>query len=279
VLVSVSSPISPVVDHLADLALWEAELAADPQEAACSLAHRLATVPDPRAVRGRRHPLVVILVLTACATLVVGNDGVAAIWQWAAGTSQEVLQRIGARFDALAGRYLVPSERTFRRVLAGLDADALDAAACGYTADVTRGISPAPVLPAPAGPAEREHAHLDVDAGRPPLTAGEADHERSRFAGQSRFCNISAAHRYSHYHDYTYVVRPARLRRTCGIEPGGRGCHYGRVGVGGRATACSGRRFRCTRRVPGSAARRAGCEDARRGRGEGRAERHDDRRH
>jgi len=25
-----SSPISPVVDHLADLALWEAEIAADP---------------------------------------------------------------------------------------------------------------------------------------------------------------------------------------------------------------------------------------------------------
>jgi hypothetical protein len=31
------------------------------------------------------------LVLTACATLVVGNDSVAAIWQWAARTSQDVL--------------------------------------------------------------------------------------------------------------------------------------------------------------------------------------------
>jgi hypothetical protein len=28
--VSSSSPISPALDHLADLALWEAELAADP---------------------------------------------------------------------------------------------------------------------------------------------------------------------------------------------------------------------------------------------------------
>jgi predicted transposase YbfD/YdcC len=172
VLVSVSSPISPVVDHLADLALWEAELAADPQAAASSLARRLATVPDPRAVRGRRHPLVVLLVLAACATLVVGNDSVAAIWQWAAGTSQEVLQRIGARFDALTGRYVVPSERTFRRVLAALDADALDQAIGGYACDVARGVSPAPVLPVAAGPAEREQRRRAARAVTHPAPAG-----------------------------------------------------------------------------------------------------------
>ena len=71
----------------------------------------------------------VILVLATCATLVVGNDSVAAIWQWAAGTGQDVLARIGARHDALTGRYVVPSERTFRRVLTALDGDALDAPA------------------------------------------------------------------------------------------------------------------------------------------------------
>jgi predicted transposase YbfD/YdcC len=175
VLVSVSSSISPVVDQLADLALWEAELAADPQVAASSLAERLASVPDPRAVRGRRHPLVVILVLTACATLVVGNDCVAAIWQWAARTSQEVLARIGARFDPLAGRYLVPSERTFRRVLQELDGDALDAALGGYVSDVVRGVSPAPVLPgpaAPAGPVEREQRRAAARAVTHPAPAG-----------------------------------------------------------------------------------------------------------
>lgn len=101
---SVSSSIRPAVGQLADLVLWEAELAADPRQVPSSLADRLAAVPDSRAVRGRRHPLVVILVLAACATLVVGNDSVAAIWQWAAGTSQEVLARVGARFDALTGR-------------------------------------------------------------------------------------------------------------------------------------------------------------------------------
>jgi predicted transposase YbfD/YdcC len=154
--VPVSSPISPVVDHLADLALWEAELAGDPPGMALSLAGRLAGVPDPRKPRGRRHRLVVVLVLTACATLVVGNDCVTAIWQWAAGADQEVLARIGARYDAWTGRYLVPSEPTFRRVLAGVDGDALDDAVSGYVTDVLAGQAPAPVLPAVAGPAERE---------------------------------------------------------------------------------------------------------------------------
>lgn len=101
----------------------------------------------------------VVLALVACATLVVGCDGVTAIWQWAAGTSQEVLARLGARRDPLIGRYLVPSERTFRRVLGDLDADALDRASCGFTADVVRGVTPPPVV-APTltrrGPAERE---------------------------------------------------------------------------------------------------------------------------
>jgi hypothetical protein len=60
--VSSSSPINPAVDQLADLALWEAELASDPQVMASSLAGRLEQVPDPRDPRGRQHPLVVVLV-------------------------------------------------------------------------------------------------------------------------------------------------------------------------------------------------------------------------
>ena len=51
---------------------------------------------DPHALRGRWHRLVVILVLVPCATLVVGSDSMAAIWQWATDTRQEVLVRIGA---------------------------------------------------------------------------------------------------------------------------------------------------------------------------------------
>jgi hypothetical protein len=145
-----------VVDHLADLALWEAELAADAQVVASSLVRRLAGVPDPRDPRGRRHPLVVILVLTACATLVVGNDCLAGIWQWAAGTGQDVLARIGARYDGWTGRYVVPSEATFRGVLARLDGDVLDDAVSGYVVDVLDAVAATPVLPVVAGPVERE---------------------------------------------------------------------------------------------------------------------------
>jgi len=86
------------------MALWEAELAGDPLGMALSLAGRLAGVPDPRKPRGRRHRLVVVLVLTACATLVVGDDCVTAIWQRAAGAGQEVLARIDACDDAWTGR-------------------------------------------------------------------------------------------------------------------------------------------------------------------------------
>jgi predicted transposase YbfD/YdcC len=160
--VSSSSLIHPVVDHLADLALWEAELVTDPNDVdplsvASSLVERLRQVPDPRRLRGLRHPLLVILVLTACATLVAGNDCVAAIRQWAARTPQDVLHRLGARRNPLTGRYLVPSERTFRRVLAGLDGDALDAVTCGFAADVVRGHAPVPVIAAADDePAERE---------------------------------------------------------------------------------------------------------------------------
>lgn len=94
-----SSLIDPVVDHLADLALWEAELAADlgvadPLSMVSPLVARLRQVPDPRRLRGLRHPLLVILVLTACATLVTGNDALTAIRQWAARTPQDVLHRL-----------------------------------------------------------------------------------------------------------------------------------------------------------------------------------------
>jgi predicted transposase YbfD/YdcC len=180
--VSSSSLINPVVDHLADLALWEAELAAgpvtaesvaaDPLSVASSLLDRLRQVPDPRRLRGLRHPLLVILVLTACATLVVGNDSVTAIWQWAARTAQDVLHRLGARFNPLRGRYTVPSERTFRRVLAGLDGDALDTATCGYAADVVRGDAPLPVIAAGDEPVEREQRRAATRAVTHPAPAG-----------------------------------------------------------------------------------------------------------
>jgi predicted transposase YbfD/YdcC len=179
--VSTSSPIDHTLDHLADLALWEAELACDPAGAESApdstqvesaLVARLSQVPDRRGARGRRHPLVVVLALAACATLVAGVDSVTAIWQWAARSSQDKLRRIGARRDGLTGLFIVPSERTFRRVLQNLDGDALDAATCGWVADVVHGQAPSPQIVPTPGPAEREQRRAAQHALEHPAPAG-----------------------------------------------------------------------------------------------------------
>lgn len=169
---SVLSPISPVLDQLADLAQWDAQVSSDPVLLASSLVGRLSQVPDQRKRRGLRHSLLVVLALSACATLVVGGDSVAAIWQWAARASQDVLETIGARRDPWLGLFLVPSERTFRRVLQGLDADALDLTTCGYAMDVVRGAAPVPVIPRTPGPAEREERRAAQRSVDHPLPAG-----------------------------------------------------------------------------------------------------------
>lgn len=169
---SASSSTMPCLDQLADLALWEAELAADPVAVESALMARLRSVPDRRARRGLRHPLLVILVLAACATLVVGGDSVAALWQWAARAPQDTLARIGARRDPLTGRFEVPSERTFRRVLADLDTDALDGATCGYAADVVRGTAPLPDIARTPGPVEREERRAAQRAAEHPTPSG-----------------------------------------------------------------------------------------------------------
>lgn len=185
---SVSSPEHPCLDQLAQFARWEAELATDPDEAESALVKRLSQVPDQRARQGRRHPLVVILALAACATLVVGSDSIAALWQWATRSSQAKLARLGARYDPLIGRYLVPSKRTFRRVLAELDSDALDTATCGFVADITRGTAPAPIVPTTPGPSEqkqRRAARRQLDQTTPVglLPAAALDGKEVRGAG------------------------------------------------------------------------------------------------
>jgi hypothetical protein len=55
--VSVSCPPTPCLDQLADLALWEAELAGDPAKVESALVTRLSKVPDQRGKRGLRHSL------------------------------------------------------------------------------------------------------------------------------------------------------------------------------------------------------------------------------
>lgn len=81
----------------------------------------LAAVPGPRARRGIRHQLAVILDLAVCAVL-AGARSFTAIAEWAADVDQ-------ATRDALGITGVIPCESTFRRTLQHLDADALDDAA------------------------------------------------------------------------------------------------------------------------------------------------------
>ncbi len=93
----------------------------------------LAAIPDPRARRGVRHRLAVILGLAVCAVL-AGARSFTAIAEWAADADQ------GTR-DALGVTGVVPCESTFRRTLQNLDADAFDDAAGGWAQQRT---APAP---------------------------------------------------------------------------------------------------------------------------------------
>ena len=76
----------------------------------------LASVPDPRAARGRRHRLVAILGLAAAAVL-AGARSIAAIAEWAADAPQPVRAAVGARHHApatAASRPRPPSAARFR---------------------------------------------------------------------------------------------------------------------------------------------------------------------
>jgi DDE_Tnp_1-associated len=119
-----ATPSSPIPAALAHLTY------ADPRHLQDADAPRLLTylacVPDPRAARGRRHPLAAILGLAAAAVL-AGATSIAAIAEWAADTPQQVRAALGARHHT-PGHLAVSAEATIRRTLARLDADALAAA-------------------------------------------------------------------------------------------------------------------------------------------------------
>jgi hypothetical protein len=117
-----ADPSSPIPAALAQLA--HADLLQHAQGP--HLLAYLATIPDPRGSRGRRHPLVAILAMTAAAVL-AGAQSLTAIAEWAADAPQPVRAALGARRDA-PDHWAVPAETTIRRTLARLDADALAAA-------------------------------------------------------------------------------------------------------------------------------------------------------
>jgi hypothetical protein len=78
-----------------------------PDDAPHLLAY-LATVRDPRARTGRRHPLVAILAMAAAAVL-TGARSMTAIAELAADTPQPIRAALGARRDA-PDRWAVPAE-------------------------------------------------------------------------------------------------------------------------------------------------------------------------
>jgi hypothetical protein len=96
----------------------------------------LGQVPDPRRRRGIRHPLPGVLAVAAAAVL-AGSRSVLAIAEWAAEAPQPVLAALGARRDARTGRWRAPSEDTFRRLLAAVDAEAVDRAIGTFLAERT----------------------------------------------------------------------------------------------------------------------------------------------
>lgn len=94
-------------------------------------------MPDPRRARGRRHPLVFILALAACAVL-AGAKSLAAIAEWAADAPPDLLVRLGGTIREPDTGPAAPAEATVRRILQRLDGDALDAAVGTWLADRAR---------------------------------------------------------------------------------------------------------------------------------------------
>nr|WP_307849273.1 transposase family protein [Micromonospora sp. U56] len=108
---------------------WPPPTLAEPD--APGLLQVLAQVPDPRDRRGRIHPLPGLLAV-AVAAVASGQSRVVEITEWAADLPDAVWDRLGAARDRFTGARRVPDDSTLGRVLAGIDADALDAAMCRW---------------------------------------------------------------------------------------------------------------------------------------------------
>src|SRR3954469_19695953 len=135
-----SSPACAVIDQVplpvpvaltADLPVHlavalAAEVAAGDAARTSSLVAAWAAVRDFRARRGRRHELIGVLAIGACACL-TGARSYVAIGEWAATQGPAVLDCLG---DGSADR--LPCEATLRRCLQGTDSAALDAAVAGW---------------------------------------------------------------------------------------------------------------------------------------------------
>ena len=89
-----------------------------------SLMEVLASLPDPRSLHGRRHPLGAILGLAVCAML-CGARSLYAISQWGRDQGSEVSQALGFT------RERTPCVSTLHRVFSRLDPRVLRVGAGG----------------------------------------------------------------------------------------------------------------------------------------------------
>lgn len=74
--------------------------------------------------------------------MLAGARSLAAIGEWAADAPPQVLLTLGIRADPLTGMVRPPDEATVRRVLAGIDGDALDAAVSAWLARTSPAATP-----------------------------------------------------------------------------------------------------------------------------------------
>jgi len=86
-----------------------------------SLIEQLATVPDPRSPKGRRHPLTAILSLTVVATL-AGSKSLEAIAQFGRDHGKTLAHALGFT------RGLTPNKSCLSKLFRRLDSDALEEA-------------------------------------------------------------------------------------------------------------------------------------------------------
>lgn len=115
-----------------------------PPELTVGLPAALAAVPDPRARRGIRHHLTVVLTAAVCA-VVAGYRSYTAIAEWVADLPADTAVLLGIDADRR------PSEAMIRRLLQAIDPDLLTAAV---------GIWLAARIPAPA-PGSRRAIAVD----------------------------------------------------------------------------------------------------------------------
>lgn len=103
-----------------------------------SLKERLSQIPDPRERRGKRHKKLSVMTISLCA-LLCSATSFAAIAQWAKSCNQNMLRRLGCRFNPKTRTYEPPSEPTIRRFLQDVDAEAVDTALYGWLQSLSKG--------------------------------------------------------------------------------------------------------------------------------------------